>query len=325
MSEQDKNPDQQQFVSLRPQLLKDFRGQGALKKNLKIFIEAAKMRGEALDHILLHGPPGLGKTTIAQIIAHEMQVNFKQTSGPLLTKKGDLAAIFSNMQANEVLFIDEIHRMNIAVSEMLYSVMEDFALDVMIGSGPTARAIKIDLPKFTMIGATTRIGLISAPMRDRFHIPLSFEFYTHEELAELILANAKLLKIACDSPGAAEIAQRSRGTPRIAIRILKRVRDFSQVIFENKITQQNVQKSLRALQIDNFGLDPMDRKYLNFIYKNYGNATVGIETIASALNEEMHNIEETIEPFLLKIGFIKKTPRGRQLTFESLNYLQKQS
>lgn len=309
--------------SLRPKLLQDFVGQEGLKKNLKIFIEAAKLRDEALDHILLHGPPGLGKTTVAQIVAIEMNTNFNQVSGPLLHKTGDLAAILSNVKHSDVLFIDEIHRMNIAVAEVLYAAMEDFALDVMIGSGPTARSVRIDLPHFTLIGATTRIGLISAPMRDRFHIPLNFDFYTVNDLQNLVLNNARILQIECTADGAFEIAKCARGTPRIAIRLLKRIRDFAQVIFDYQINHDNVRKSLREMEIDEFGLDFMDRKYLTFIHDHYPNGCVGIETIASALAEEIHNIEETIEPFLLKIGFIKKTPRGRQLTHDATNYLKK--
>lgn len=307
--------------ALRPLYLQDFLGQAKIKDNLKVFIGAAKSRGDSLDHTLFYGPPGLGKTTLAQIIAHEMGVGFKGTSGPIITKSGDLAAILTNLQAGDVLFIDEIHRLNKTVEEILYSAMEDFKLDIIIGEGPAARAIKIDLPNFTLVGATTRIGLLTNPLRDRFGIPLRLNFYEVDELQHIITRDAKILQTKIVEDAAHEIAKRSRGTPRIAIRLLKRVRDFL-VNHENDIIDRKLADlALKRLEIDDQGLDSSDHRYLKFIAVNYSGGPVGIETIASAIGEERDSVEDTIEPYLIQQGLIEKTPRGRVLTKIALKYL----
>lgn len=306
---------------LRPLYLKDFLGQEKLKENLDIFIRAAKNRGDALDHALFHGPPGLGKTTLAQIIAHEMGVGFKGTAGPVITKSGDLAALLTNLQAGDVFFIDEIHRLNKNVEEVLYSAMEDFKLDIIIGEGPAARAIKIDLPKFTLVGATTRVGLIANPLKDRFGIPLRINFYSPEELEAIIIRDAKILKIEINPKAAFEIAKRSRGTPRIAIRLLKRVRDFASNKNEKIISQETADYALKRLEIDTAGLDSADYRYLKFIAVNYRGGPVGIDTIASAIGEEKDTVEDTIEPYLIQQGFVEKTPRGRILTEIAIKHL----
>jgi len=306
---------------LRPDFLNEFIGQKNIKNNLAVYINAAKKLETNLDHILFYGPPGLGKTTLAGIIAKELQVNFKATTGPILSKSGDLAAILSNLSANDILFIDEIHRMNTQVEEVLYSAMEDFKLDIIIGEGPAARTVRIDLPKFTLIGATTRMGLISNPLRDRFGIPLRLNFYHISELAAVIIRGAKILDFSISEDAANEIATRSRGTPRIALRLLKRVRDFA--IYEDlkEIDAKIAKKSLDILEVDNFGLDSLDRKYLNYINENYHGGPVGIETIAAGLSEQKDSIEETIEPYLLQQGLISKTPRGRVITEKACLHL----
>lgn len=313
--------DEDQETSLRPGLLQDFIGQDGIKENLLIFIKAARERGESLDHSLLYGPPGLGKTTIAQIISKEMGVNFKATSGPVLSKAGDLAAILSNLEENDVLFIDEIHRLNSNIEEVLYSAMEDFVLDIIIGEGPAARSVRINLPRFTLVGATTRLGLLSNPLRDRFGIPLRLEFYNHENLQQIISRGANLLNCPMDETGSIEIARRARGTPRIALRLLRRVRDFAAVAGHNTITQQIAHNALNRLEVDNIGLDSNDHRYLNFIANHYAGGPVGIETISAALSEQRDAIEETIEPYLLQIGFLQRTPRGRIITEGAFKHL----
>ncbi|NBR95603.1 MAG: Holliday junction branch migration DNA helicase RuvB [Proteobacteria bacterium] len=309
-------------ISIRPCYLKDFLGQEKLKENLSIFLQSAKNRQDVLDHTLFYGPPGLGKTTLAQIVATEMGVGFKSTSGPVLAKCGDLAAILTNLQFADVLFIDEIHRLNKVVEEVLYSAMEDFKLDIMIGEGPSARAIKIDLPKFTLVGATTRIGAIAKPLKDRFGIPLRINFYSSEELKEIVLKDADLLNIRLNADAGFEIAKRSRGTPRIAIRLLKRVRDFASHQQQETIDLKTAQYALHRLEIDAYGLDASDKRYLNFIAKNYAGGPVGLETIASALSEEKDSVEDSIEPYLIQQGFIEKTPRGRLLTKQAWQILE---
>lgn len=307
--------------SLRPKKLSEFIGQDGIKENLRIFIESANSRKLAMDHVLLFGPPGLGKTTLSQIIANELNVGFKASSGPVLSKAGDLAAILTNLKENDVLFIDEIHRMNHSVEEILYPAMEDFQLDLMIGEGPAARSIRIDLPHFTLIGATTRSGMLSSPLRDRFGIPLRLEFYNISELKEIIVRNADLLEISISSDGALEIARRSRGTPRIAGRLLKRVRDFA-VVNNSQIIDKNVaDSSLKMLDIDDYGLDSLDRKYLKCILEFYDGGPVGVETLAAVLSEKRDTIEETIEPYLLQNGLVQRTARGRVLTSEGYKYL----
>jgi Holliday junction DNA helicase RuvB len=306
---------------LRPLFLKDFLGQEKLKQNLDIFIKSAKNRTDCLDHSLFYGPPGLGKTTLAQIISHEMGVGFKGTSGPIISKAGDLAAILTNLQQGDILFIDEIHRLNKNVEEVLYSAMEDFKLDIIIGEGPAARAIKIDLPKFSLVGATTRIGMIANPLRDRFGILMRIDFYNVTELQEIILRDAKILKIDILEDGAFEIAKRSRGTPRIAIRLLKRVRDFSSAASAKIINKKIADDALRRLEIDEIGLDSSDHRYLNFIAKSYRGGPVGIDTISSAISEDKDTVEDTIEPYLIQKGFVEKTPRGRILTTVALKHL----
>lgn len=308
-------------VTLRPQMLDDFTGQQQAKQNLRVFIEAAKNRGDALDHVLFYGPPGLGKTTLAQIMARELGVNFKATSGPILTKAGDLAAILTNLEAKDVLFIDEIHRLSPAVEEVLYPAMEDFKLDLMIGEGPAARSIRIDLPKFTLVGATTRLGLLANPLRDRFGIPVRLEFYTPKELRQVIQRGAGLLKAEFTEDGAEEIARRSRGTPRIAVRLLKRVRDFAHVQGDEAITADIADKALRQMEVDVVGLDSADHRYLRFIIEHYNGGPVGIETIAAGLSEQRDSLEETIEPYLIQCGFIQRTPRGRMATPQAFKHL----
>ena len=306
---------------LRPLYLADFLGQEKIKENLKIFINSAKNRNDSLDHTLFYGPPGLGKTTLAQIIAHEMGVGFKGTAGPIISKSGDLAAIITNLQPGDVLFIDEIHRLPSAVEEILYSAMEDYKLDIIIGEGPAARAIKIDLPKFTLVGATTRIGLLANPLRDRFGIPLRLNFYEPEELKQIIIRDAKILQMKITENAAFEIAKRSRGTPRIAIRLLKRVRDFANNLGKEIIDDKIADSSLKRLEIDGEGLDASDHRYLKFISQNYRGGPVGIETIAAGIGEEKDSIEDTIETYLIQKGFVDKTPRGRVLTAAAIRYL----
>lgn len=306
---------------LRPTFLGDFLGQEKLKENLSIFIEAAKSRSDALDHTLFFGPPGLGKTTLAQIISHEMGVGFKGTAGPVISKSGDLAAVLTNLQEGDILFIDEIHRLNKNVEEVLYAAMEDFKLDIIIGEGPAARAIKIDLPKFTLVGATTRVGLIANPLKDRFGIPLRINFYTPAELEKIVIRDAQILGIEIDQKAAQEVASRSRGTPRIAIRLLKRVRDFASHAGEKVISQKTADYALKRLEIDVAGLDSGDYRYLKFIAENYRGGPVGIETIAAAIGEERDTVEDTIEPYLIQQGFVEKTPRGRVLTETAIKHL----
>lgn len=316
-----KQGDDASDVSLRPSFFNDFIGQEQAKNNLRVFIEAARQRGESLDHVLLYGPPGLGKTTIAQIVARELGTGFKATSGPLLSKAGDLAAILTNLQEKDVLFIDEIHRLNPTVEEVLYPAMEDFNLDLIIGEGPAARTVRIDLPRFTLVGATTRLGLLSNPLRDRFGIPTRLNFYTPEELRRVIERGASILEANLTEDGAEEIATRSRGTPRIALRLLRRVRDFASVEGHGQITASIADRSLRRLEVDQMGLDSADRRYLQFIATKYQGGPVGVETICAGLSEQRDSIEETIEPYLLQLGFIQRTPRGRMLTSHAFGHL----
>jgi len=308
-------------VSLRPNTLDDFIGQKEVCANLKVFIEAAKARGEALDHVLLFGPPGLGKTTLASIIAKELKVGFRASSAPMITKSGDLAAILTNLEKNDVLFIDEIHRLNPAIEEVLYSAMEDFQLDIIIGEGPSARSVRIDLQPFTLVGATTRSGLLSTPLRERFGIPLRLDFYNPEDLEKIVSRGAKLLGMPISKAGAMEIAKRSRGTPRVAGRLLRRVRDFGAVANVVEVDNTIADRALQRLDVDNYGLDAFDRRYLECILKNYGGGPVGADTLAAALSEERDTIEEVIEPFLLKLGFLQRTPRGRMISDSGCEYL----
>ena len=307
--------------SLRPQRLGEFIGQQQARSNLSVFIEAARARREALDHVLFVGPPGLGKTTLAQIVARELGVNFRATSGPVIAKAGDLAALLTNLEERDVLFIDEIHRLNPAVEEILYPAMEDFQLDLIIGEGPAARSVKIDLAKFTLIGATTRAGLITNPLRDRFGIPVRLNFYSESELEEIVNRGARVLGIGMTGDGANEIARRARGTPRIAGRLLRRVRDFALVAGATAIDRAAADRALVELEVDAAGLDGMDRRYLTTIAENYGGGPVGIETIAAALSEPRDAIEEIIEPFLIQKGFLQRTPRGRLLTSHAFRHL----
>ncbi|GMB83528.1 Holliday junction branch migration DNA helicase RuvB [Shinella zoogloeoides] len=308
-------------TALRPQTLDDFTGQAEARANLKIFIEAAKNRGEALDHVLFVGPPGLGKTTLAQIMAKELGVNFRSTSGPVIAKAGDLAALLTNLEERDVLFIDEIHRLNPAVEEILYPAMEDFQLDLIIGEGPAARSVKIDLSKFTLVAATTRLGLLTTPLRDRFGIPVRLNFYTVEELESIVRRGARLMGLGMTDGGAREIARRARGTPRIAGRLLRRVRDFAEVARAEAVTQKIADEALTRLLVDNMGLDQLDRRYLSMIAHNFGGGPVGIETIAAGLSEPRDAIEDIIEPYMIQQGFIQRTPRGRVLTANAWKHL----
>jgi len=307
--------------SLRPQRLAEFVGQQQARSNLAVFIEAAKTRKEALDHVLFVGPPGLGKTTLAQILARELGVSFRATSGPVIAKAGDLAALLTNLEERDVLFIDEIHRLNPAVEEILYPAMEDFQLDLIIGEGPAARSVKIDLAKFTLVGATTRAGLLTNPLRDRFGIPVRLNFYSEAELEQIVNRGARVLGIGMTADGANEIARRARGTPRIAGRLLRRVRDFALVAGATSVDRAAADRALVELEVDAAGLDAMDRRYLVNIAENYGGGPVGIETIAAALSEPRDAIEEIIEPFLIQKGFIQRTPRGRLLTSNAFRHL----
>lgn len=307
--------------ALRPQGLDEFIGQEDARANLRVFIESARRREEAMDHVLFHGPPGLGKTTLAQIMARELGVNFKMTSGPVLAKAGDLAAILTNLEARDVLFIDEIHRMNPVVEEVLYPAMEDFELDLVIGEGPAARTVRIELQPFTLVGATTRLGLLTTPLRDRFGIPTRLQFYTVEELNEIVTRGARLLGVPADPDGAREIAKRARGTPRIAGRLLRRVVDFAVVEGDGKITKAIADNALTRLGVDLLGLDGADRRYLSLIAENYGGGPVGVETLAAALSESRDAIEDVIEPYLLQQGLIQRTPRGRMLAQKAWRHL----
>jgi len=308
-------------ASLRPQRLADFIGQEKARANLRVFIEAARARKEALDHVLFVGPPGLGKTTLAQIVARELGVNFRATSGPVIAKAGDLAALLTNLEARDVLFIDEIHRLNPAVEEILYPAMEDFQLDLIIGEGPAARSVKIDLAPFTLIGATTRAGLLTNPLRDRFGIPVRLNFYSEAELEDIVNRGARVLKLAMSADGANEIARRARGTPRIAGRLLRRVRDFAHVECAKSVDRKVADRALAELEVDAAGLDAMDRRYLKTIAENYGGGPVGVDTLAAALSEPRDAIEDIIEPFLIQKGFIQRTPRGRLLTDAAFKHL----
>ena len=307
--------------ALRPQVLTEFIGQAEARANLRVFVESARRRGEAMDHTLFHGPPGLGKTTLAQIMARELGVNFRMTSGPVLAKAGDLAAILTNLEARDVLFIDEIHRLNPAVEEVLYPAMEDFELDLVIGEGPAARTVRIELQPFTLVGATTRLGLLTTPLRDRFGIPTRLVFYTDAELLEIVTRGARLLGIGAERDGLSEIARRARGTPRIAGRLLRRVVDFALVEGDGTITRALADAALTRLGVDHLGLDSADRRYLGLIAENYGGGPVGAETLSAALSESRDAIEEVIEPFLLQQGLIQRTPRGRMLAAKAWRHL----
>ena len=307
--------------SLRPHTLTEYIGQEKAKQNLSIFIEAARRRTESLDHVLLHGPPGLGKTTLAGIIAQEMGVNIRITSGPAIEKPGDLAALLTNLSENDILFVDEIHRLNRAVEEILYPAMEDYAIDIIIGKGPSANSIRLDLPKFTLIGATTRAGSLSAPLRDRFGVTLRLELYTPEELAKIVTRSAGILNVSIEPEGAMEIARRSRGTPRIANRMLRRVRDFAQVMADGVITKSVADKALLALEVDYLGLDNVDRRMLQAIIENYGGGPVGLDTLAATIGEESVTLEDVYEPYLMQIGFLTRTPRGRCVTQKAYAHL----
>ena len=307
--------------SLRPHTLTEYIGQEKAKQNLSIFIEAARRRTESLDHVLLHGPPGLGKTTLPGIIGQEIGVNIRITSGPAIEKPGDLAALLTNLSENDILFVDEIHRLNRAVEEILYPAMEDYAIDIIIGKGPSANSIRLDLPKFTLIGATTRAGSLSAPLRDRFGVTLRLELYTPEELAKIVTRSAGILNVSIEPEGAMEIARRSRGTPRIANRMLRRVRDFAQVMADGVITKSVADKALLALEVDYLGLDNVDRRMLQAIIENYGGGPVGLDTLAATIGEESVTLEDVYEPYLMQIGFLTRTPRGRCVTQKAYAHL----
>lgn len=313
--------DHEAEVTLRPQTLVEYIGQDKVKENLAVYIEAAKRRGDPLDHVLLYGPPGLGKTTLSSIIAHEMGVNLRVTTGPAIEKAGDLAAILTNLQPNDVLFIDEIHRLNRQVEEILYPALEDHAIDIIMGKGPSARSLRVDLNPFTLVGATTRAGQLSSPLRDRFGVILRLELYTTEQLTDIVRRSAMLLKIPCTIDGATEIAGRARGTPRIANRLLKRVRDFADVIGNGEITQEIAHMALDRLEIDELGLDSNDRRMLEMIIKGYSGGPVGLETLASALGEETVTLEDVCEPYLMQLGFLARTPRGRCATAQAYQHL----
>ena len=313
--------DRENDLSLRPKTLDEYIGQTKAKENMAVYIEAAKRRGEALDHVLLYGPPGLGKTTLSEIIAHEMGESFRITSGPAIERPGDLAALLTNLNENDILFIDEIHRMNRSVEEVLYPAMEDYALDIIVGKGPSARSIRVDLPHFTLIGATTRAGQLSAPLRDRFGVVERLELYTPSELCKIIERSAGILSIEVEHEGAMELARRSRGTPRIANRFLKRIRDFAQVIGDGVVTKEIAAEALSRLEVDELGLDAIDRRILTMMIKNYNGGPVGLETLAAATGEEAVTIEDVYEPYLMQIGFLTRTPRGRCATALAYEHL----
>jgi holliday junction DNA helicase RuvB len=307
--------------SLRPRFLREYIGQSHAKENLRIYMEAAKQRNESLDHVLLYGPPGLGKTTLSHIIANEMNANIRTTSGPAIDRPGDLAAILTNLEANDVLFIDEIHRLNRSVEEVLYPAMEDFALDIIIGKGPSARTVRLDLPPFTLVGATTRAGSLSAPLRDRFGVVSRLEFYKEEELSLILLRTADLLQVGMNGEGASELATRARGTPRVANRLLKRVRDFVQVEGDGFISRDSAIQALDRMHVDKMGLDQLDHRLLRSILSNFRGGPVGLETIAATIGEESHTVEDVLEPYLMQLGFLERTPRGRMVTKQCADYL----